>query len=172
MLLYLGFYFCNMKFIQWFVYLLFCAALIWFAFIRIPNQVDNLEPQEDVNEDEFAEFTQEELIPEDENLEEEAVIDSFVEDTFEYTDFESFEDETVSPEPEIQSYIVVAGSFGTQSNADKMVNQLSNQGVNAEVQEIGGMFRVIVGSGNSMVEANAIVNDMSSSGIQSFVMKR
>lgn len=154
-----------MTFVKWFLYISALGAFIWYVFLRdLDSDISQpvSENQEEVSED---------LTTESEQLEEEYVIadqDTFQNDTAtetvaeeviaeEDTEFvESTSDEQPTAGESINlndKFLVVVGSFGNKSNADRMLKKVQDQGFEAVITKINGLHRVVVSSSNNEVDA-------------------
>jgi len=72
------------------------------------------------------------------------------------------------------NYLIIAGSFLVEANANELKDKLINQGYNAEVKSFNysQYHSVIAGRYNSQSEANSISAELKSKGFNCYVKKR
>lgn len=167
-------YFCGMKVLQWILYFVLLGAFVWFVFFRdvlsfassdssAPNATE-----ESVNDESTSN--------EDTYLDDEATfVDETVEpDIFTDTEFETPIDEesevvvdepmNLQPENETSNtegtidlskkYLVIVGSFGKLSNAERMLKRVENSGNKAVITKINGLNRVVAAATNNSTIAD------------------
>ncbi|MGB0850343.1 MAG: SPOR domain-containing protein [Bacteroidia bacterium] len=150
---------------KWFLYISALGAFIWYVFLRdIDSKASqtSAENQEEVLENQLSE---------PEEVEEEYVTEkqkAFIEDTTSETITEEVISEevpeaveTTTEEKPLENaainlsdkYLVVVGSFGNKSNADRMLKKVQDQGFDGVITKINGLHRVVVSSSNSEEDA-------------------
>ena len=152
-----------MNFLKWFAYSIAFCAFVWFVFFRpltsnstseiIGSGSDTAEKGnlptlenatiEDVdNMDNYTET--EEIVPE--NTE---IVD--IEETFAETEPEKNGSINLN-----SSYLIIVGSFGKKSNADRMLQRVRDSGKEGVITNIRGLHRVVAASSDDHSDAKAL----------------
>ena len=156
---------------KWFLYSLACSGFIWFVFFK-PMEINTA--------------TANELIPTEtpEVVDTETTITQVEEEEINYdTDYENIEDtlDFVSEETPVvelpvnipsenpnivisgstdvnlnNRFLLVIGSFGVKSNADRLLLKMKDRGTDAVIASVNGLYRVVTASANDKNEAKAM----------------
>jgi hypothetical protein len=149
-----------MNFFKWSLYLLALSAFIWFVFFKplgVTAPVKALTDSETV-------------VPEEEDNE--SLPESTIEDT-ETVDADITESETLPEEFETEEftvpppttngfvninskYLIVVGSFGVKSNADRMLKRVKDSGKEGTITLIRGLHRVVTASTDDQNDAQQL----------------
>jgi hypothetical protein len=164
-----------MTFVKWFLYLSALGVFVWYVFFRDLSSTKITASEstkiEEVDQSEELASTPEKIINNEftndgdtETLEES--IDSIPEDFVDVIDEPEVAFEPVVEEESIVStsnginldnkYLVVVGSFGKKSNADRMLKKIIKAGHEGTITLIRGLHRVVVSSSNNEEEAEKI----------------
>ena len=152
-----------MNFLKWFAYSIAFCAFVWFVFFRpltsnstseitgsgsdtaekgdLPT-VENPTIEDVENTDSFTET--EEIVPE--NIE---IVD--IEETFAETAPETKGSINLN-----SSYLIIVGSFGKKSNADRMLQRVRDSGKEGVITNIRGLHRVVAASSDDHSDAKAL----------------
>ena len=152
-----------MNFLKWFAYSIAFCAFVWFVFFRpltsnstseiigsgsdtaekgdLPT-VGNPKIEDIENTDSFTET--EEIVPE--NIE---IVD--IEETFAETAPETKGSINLN-----SSYLIIVGSFGKKSNADRMLQRVRDSGKEGVITNIRGLHRVVAASSDDHSDAKAL----------------
>ena len=152
-----------MNFLKWFAYSIAFCAFVWFVFFRplTSNSTSELaradadttenvdQPTEDNSTIEDVENTDsytetDEIVPENTEIEE-------IEETFAKT-----EPETNGSINLNSSYLIIVGSFGKKSNADRMLQRVKDSGKEGVITNIRGLHRVVTASSDDHSDAKAL----------------
>lgn len=139
-----------MNFLKWFAYSIAFCAFVWFVFFRplTSNSTSELAGAD-------ADTT--------ENMDQPTGDNSTIEDvgnTDSYTETEDIEETFAETEPEINgsinlnsSYLIIVGSFGKKSNADRMLQRVKDSGKEGVITNIRGLHRVVTASSDDHSDA-------------------
>ena len=152
-----------MNFLKWFAYSIAFCAFVWFVFFRpltsnstseiigsgsdtaekgdLPT-VENATIEDVDNMDNYTET--EEIVPE--NTE---IVD--IEETFAETEPEKNGSINLN-----SSYLIIVGSFGKKSNADRMLQRVRDSGKEGVITNIRGLHRVVAASSDDHSDAKAL----------------
>ena len=134
---------------------------------------------EDKIEQVADEYTDEEFFEEDDETEakDDVTFDSKTEDRIRSTPSPERTQSTnvIPPSPPSGGYLVVAGNYLLESNADIMVEKLRASGYNNSekvVFDLSQYYTVIAGRYNSRSVANSISSELNGKGIDNYVLSR
>jgi cell division protein FtsN len=152
-----------MKFMKWFLYAIAFGAFVWYVFLRqnVKTESTNMEePAIASNVDDATDINSDDDSFVDENIQPDEVFDDASEETSDESS--SNEESPVVEESEVneskgvdltKKYLIVIGSFGVKSNAEKVKQRIRNEGKAAEVKYINGLHRVIPASTDDRTDA-------------------
>ena len=80
--------------------------------------------------------------------------------------------EEISTENEIKKFCLVAGSFSEKRNADRFIKKLNKKGVDAQLVDYKGKYRVSAGSFDTRSMAKKEVSLLKEQGIKTWISKR
>jgi hypothetical protein len=152
-----------MNFLKWFAYSIAFCAFVWFVFFKpltsnstaeitgassdtaeqgdLPT-VENATIEDVENADSYTET--EEIVPENNEV-------VATEETFAET-----EPETNGSINLNSSYLIIVGSFGSKSNADRMLQRVTDSGKEGVIINIRGLHRVVAASSDDHSDAKAL----------------
>ena len=154
-----------MKFLKWFGYISLLLLFIWFVFLRgisfnSEKKEDTASVTENMEEVENNDFVDDEASFIDESNEEayqeEAMDEELTEVEEDVQEQEVIEE--VSPISTggidlSKKYLIVVGSFGNRSNADRMLKRVKDSGKDGVIEKIRGLNRVITASSDDQNDA-------------------
>ena len=139
-----------MNFLKWFAYSIAFCAFVWFVFFR---------PLTSNSTSELARADADTTENVDQPTEDNSTIED-VENTDSYTEIEETFAKT---EPETNgsinlnsSYLIIVGSFGKKSNADRMLQRVRDSGKEGVITNIRGLHRVVAASSDDHSDAKAL----------------
>jgi hypothetical protein len=139
-----------MNFLKWFAYSIAFCAFVWFVFFR---------PLTSNSTSELARADADTTENVDQPTEDNSTIED-VENTDSYTEIEETFAKT---EPETNgsinlnsSYLIIVGSFGKKSNADRMLQRVKDSGKEGVITNIRGLHRVVTASSDDHSDAKAL----------------
>jgi cell division septation protein DedD len=155
-----------MKFFKWLLYLLALSAFIWFVFFRPMNNNSSLTAIETENTDisENSEYQVEQETIADQSTIEDGGLDTDLQtengttNTETITNSTETTNKTATTFPEAKTnirsssinlnskYLIVVGSFGKKSNADRMLRRVKKSGKDGVITKIRGLHRVVTAS--------------------------
>lgn len=163
-----------MKVLQWVLYFFLLGAFVWFVFFRdvtLFAKSDN--PESMVSEEPFSEEMEsgdyDYLDDEAAFVDEASQPDTFTDVERELSnsdnnEFEVVENQTPQPVDEPSNlggsidldkkYLVIVGSFGKLSNAERMLKRVEKSGNQAVITKINGLNRVVAAATNDNDAAN------------------
>ena len=152
-----------MNFLKWFAYSIAFCAFVWFVFFRpltsnstseiigsgsdtaekgdLPT-VENATIEDVENMDNYTETA--EIVPENTEM-----VD--IEETFAETEPEKNGSINLN-----SSYLIIVGSFGKKSNADRMLQRVRDSGKEGVITNIRGLHRVVAASSDDHSDAKAL----------------
>ncbi|PCJ65956.1 MAG: hypothetical protein COA58_07710 [Bacteroidetes bacterium] len=167
-----------MNFLKWFGYIILCAAFIWFVFFKPFNyNTDSAGDNNDTNEIEVEDSNSTDLVEDtytySDNFEDGDSISDYSdiddESTDNFNDVVSDDDnitdniDVSTPEENNTSsggsinleskYLIVVGSFGNKSNADRMLLRVNNDQNYGRIVLIRGLHRVVTASTDDQTDA-------------------
>jgi hypothetical protein len=156
-------YFCGMNFLKWFAYSIAFCAFVWFVFFRpltsnstseIIGSGSNTAEKGDMPRAENA--TIEDVENTDSYTETEEVIS-------ENTEIVAIEETFAETAPETKgsinlnsSYLIIVGSFGSKSNANRMLQRVKDSGKEGVIINIRELHRVVAASSDDHNDAKAL----------------
>ncbi len=154
-----------MKFLKWFGYISLLLLFVWFVFLRgisfnSEKKEDTASVTENMEEVENNDFVDDEASFIDESNEEayqeEAMDEELTEVEEDVQEQEVIEE--VSPISTggidlSKKYLIVVGSFGNRSNADRMLKRVKDSGKDGVIEKIRGLNRVITASSDDQNDA-------------------
>jgi hypothetical protein len=149
-----------MNFFKWSLYLLALSAFIWFVFfkplggtapIKVLTESETAIPEEEASE----------YLPES-TIEDTETVDADI--TESETLPEEFENEEITVHPPATNgsvninskYLIVVGSFGVKSNADRMLKRVKDSGKEGTITLIRGLHRVVTASTDDQNDAQQL----------------
>jgi cell division protein FtsN len=142
-----------MNFLKWFAYSIAFCAFVWFVFFR---------PLTSNSTSELARADADTTENVDQPTEDNSTIED-VENTDSYTEIEEIEETFAKTEPETNgsinlnsSYLIIVGSFGKKSNADRMLQRVKDSGKEGVITNIRGLHRVVTASSDDHSDAKAL----------------
>jgi hypothetical protein len=149
---------------KWLGYLALCAAFIWFVFFRPFNtnsaelvNSDNTQTEDINDESSFVEDVIDVTDNSDYNISDDTYDNSS--DTVANTDVidnsatdnsSSISDGSINLD---SKFLIVVGSFGNKSNADRMLNRVKSDGKDGKMILIRGLHRIVTASTNDRTDA-------------------
>ncbi|MEN9440953.1 MAG: hypothetical protein RLZ33_1030, partial [Bacteroidota bacterium] len=83
--------------------------------------------------------------------------------------------ETISETPKSQSYSreYIVGCFGSEENANKLIQSLKQKGINAYILDVtNGLHRISAGGANSEAELQTVISNVQAAGQQGWILKK
>ena len=152
-----------MKFLKWFGYISLLLLFVWFVFLRgisfnSEKKEDTASVTENMEEVENNDFVDDEASFIDESNEEAYQEEAMDEELTEEDVQEQEVIEEVSPISTggidlSKKYLIVVGSFGNRSNADRMLKRVKDSGKDGVIEKIRGLNRVITASSDDQNDA-------------------
>lgn len=157
---------------KWILYGLAFIGFLWFVFIRNT-------PLSDFPKDSKGNIVIGEYSDSAEGNNEEFVDDegSFVDETDQIEpnleeELENTEEETSDVLDENKAFLIVVGSFGDKTNADKMLEKVMNDGHNGKIIYKDPLYRVIAASTDDLSDAKQLQDHFTHAyGVKAFVLK-
>jgi hypothetical protein len=150
-----------MNFLKWFAYSIAFCAFVWFVFFRpltfnLTSGIADAVSLDDVDLPTEDNSTIEDVENTDSYTETEEVIS-------ENTEIVDLEETFAETAPETKgsinlnsSYLVIVGSFGKKSNADRMLQRVKDSGKEGVITNIRGLHRVVAASSDDHSDAKAL----------------
>ena len=148
-----------MNILKWLGYILLLGLFIWFVFFRnFRFNTDKTEPIQDSETlaseptpmvDDEASFIDQPI----EEFQSEEPLEEFVEDDVELEVLEEASDISSTGIDLNKKYLIVVGSFGSRSNAERMLKRVQESGKDGKIEKIRGLNRVITASSDDQNDA-------------------
>lgn len=158
-----GIYFCAMNVLKWLGYFVLLGLFVWFVFFRKLNAnaakpvVNNSETIDAPINDGEAEMDQ---------ISDDSFVAENIESSAEPADFPAVSEVDKQAEQNKnteqgainlnQKYLIVVGSFGKKSNADKMLKRVKKDGNDAVITQVNNLHRVITASTDDLANAKRL----------------
>jgi cell division septation protein DedD len=163
-----------MKVLQWILYFVLLGAFVWFVFFRDSNLFALSQKDEPITgeetvsnqsetegdldavyeEEEYAEPEQEEFLEPELNETTVEENETIVEEALTSDPLENSTNTKSSSIIDLnKKYLIIVGSFGQKSNAEKMLRRVKNSGKQGLIKQINGLHRVITASTDSQSDA-------------------
>jgi cytoskeletal protein RodZ len=149
-----------MNFFKWSIYLLALSAFIWFVFFKPLSHTEPAKIQLDsetvVSEEEDTEYLPESTIEDTETAETDVTASDTLPEEFETEKITVHPPKTNSSVNINSKYLIVVGSFGVKSNANRMLKRVKDSGKEGTITLIRGLHRVVTASTDDQNDAQQL----------------
>ena len=149
-----------MNFLKWFAYSIAFCAFVWFVFFRPLTSnytAEIIGSGSDTAEQGDMPIAENAIIEDVENKDRYTETEEIVPKNTEIVDLEeTFAETTPKTKGSINlnsSYLVIVGSFGKKSNADRMLQRVKDSGKEGMITNIRGLHRVVAASSDDHSDA-------------------
>ena len=150
-----------MNFLKWFAYSIAFCAFVWFVFFRplTSNSTSEIIGSDTAEKGDLPR-AENPTIEDVENTDSYTATEEVVSENTEIVGLEETFAET-APETKgsinlNSSYLVIVGSFGKKSNADRMLQRVKDSGKEGVITNIRGLHRVVAASSDDHSDAKAL----------------